>query len=72
MGVPGGYPIDKCLMGDDTFLGVTAPYLRHVPDNYVWKSSSGVTERDPITGRMVVREGPVIQCWQERNCMDFC
>jgi len=71
MGVPGGYPIDKCLMGDKSFMGMTAPFIRHVPDNYVWESSSGVTERDPVTGRMVVREGPVIQCWRERDCMDF-
>ena len=71
VGAPGGYPIEKCLMGDKKFLGVTAPYLRHVPDNYAWVSSSGVTERDQVTGRMVVREGPAIQCWRERICMDF-
>jgi hypothetical protein len=70
-GVPGGYPIDKCLMGDKVFCGIMAPFLRHVPNNYVWKSSSGVAVRDQATGRMVVREGPAIQCWLERDCMDF-
>jgi hypothetical protein len=71
VGAPGGYPVEKCLMGDKKFLGMSAPYLRHVPDNYAWESSSGVTERDHVTGRMVVREGPAIQCWRERTCMDF-
>ena len=70
-GAPGGYPVDKCLMGDREFKGIIAPFIRHVPDNYVWESSSGMTERDPATGRMVVREGPVIQRWLERSCMDF-
>jgi len=59
-------------MGDDAFYGIIPPYLRHVPDNYVWESSAGVMERDHVTGRMVMKEGPVIQRWVERDCMDFC
>lgn len=70
-GAPGGYPVDVCLLGDKTFCGVIAPFIRHVPENYIWESSSGVTERDPITGHMVTRQGPSIQRWLERDHMDF-
>ncbi len=70
-GVPGGYPVDKCLMGDEKFYGIIAPFIRHVPDNYIWESSSGMTERDQQTGHMIARQGPPIQRWLERACMDF-
>jgi|WetSurMetagenome_2_1015567.scaffolds.fasta_scaffold00293_4 hypothetical protein len=70
--VPGGYPDDACLLGDEHFYGIVGVFVRHVPGNYKWDSSSGNIERDQLTGRMVAREGPVVQRWLERSeCLDF-
>lgn len=62
--VPGEYPVDKCLMGDDRFKGIIAPFLRYCPDNYVWNPipPSVVTETDPVT--MLQRR--VVKAWQQR------
>jgi len=71
-GVPGGYPADKCLLGDETFKGIIAPFLRFVPDvNYFWEPTTGVMERDRITGAMRLTAGTGIQRWLERECLDF-
>lgn len=52
---PGEYPETAMIMGDNTFKGIAAPFIRYQRDNYVW-----IPDR---TG------GP--QCWSERESLDF-
>jgi hypothetical protein len=43
-----------------------------VPDvNYFWEPTTGVMERDRITGAMRLTAGTGIQRWLERECLDF-
>jgi len=71
-GVPGGYHPDKCLMGDNEFKGIIAPFLRFVPDvNYFWVPASGVMERDRVSGLMRLAPGSGLSRWLETECMDF-
>lgn len=73
-GVPGEYAMEKMLLGDKTFKGIIAPFIRFVPDNYMWIPSPPRTEskRDPATG--VTRRVSVpaaVQRWTEVPGMDF-
>lgn len=52
---PGEYSPNIMLMGDNTFQGIAAPFIRYQRDNYMW-----IPDR---TG------GP--QRWIEKETMDF-
>jgi len=52
--------------------GIIAPFLRFVPDvNYFWETTTGVMERDRVTGTMRVVPGTAVQRWLECECLDF-
>lgn len=72
--VPGEYPLVHMLMGDKTFKGIIAPYIRFCPDNYTWEPVAPVivaSRLDPITKELVKERKASVQRWTERECLDF-
>jgi len=72
--VPGEYPVEKLLMGDDEFKGIIAPFIRFVPDDYVWEPvmpTQFKEEYDPVAKIKRRVPKPAVQHWDERDCLDF-
>lgn len=68
VGIPGQYPLDMMLMGDNKFKGVIAPFLRFCRDNYIWRPArpNAAAARGPGQANKKVR-----QHWDEAACLDF-
>lgn len=67
VGIPGQYPLEMMLMGDNTFKGVIAPFLRFCRDNYIWRPA----HRDAAHARTPAGTAKILQHWDEAACLDF-
>lgn len=67
VGIPGQYPLEMMLMGDNTFKGVIAPFLRFCRDNYIWRPA----HKDAAHARTPTATAKVLQHWDEAACLDF-
>jgi hypothetical protein len=67
VGIAGQYPLEMMLMGDNTFKGVIAPFLRFCRDNYIWRPA----HKDAAHARTPAASAKVLQHWDEAACLDF-
>jgi len=67
IGIPGEYPLERMLMGDETYKGIIAPFLRFCEDLYTWQPALP----DPAKVRTPAQNAKVLQHWDETACLDF-